>query len=271
MKKKILALLLAGMLLALTGCGAFTDSTPLDFVPDGEKNGTVAKIPLPAPAPKPDSNFGIDMNINMDTIDDWLGRDDVAYRDVRLLYDPADYAAIGGDPNLSSTIEGFKIIPYPFVATLPNLPVEGAYDGDTLFTLTWNEDGSIASADANYQESMMLLEEIFPKDKAIFLMCGGAGYANMMRSLLCYLGWDKSLLYNVGGNWGYKGEHRLELIINPEAADGNIIYATWRADYALFDFAKLNPVAGRENQARTDNSTKPLFPICGSDDNEDAA
>lgn len=238
MKKRILALLLAGMLLALAGCAA---SSPTSM-PDDEKNGTVAADSLPAPKPDPDSDFGIDMNINMDTIDDWLGRNDVTYRDLRMLSDPADYEAICGDPNLSATIEGFKIIPYPYIATLQTLPVDGAYDKDTLFTLIWNEDGSIASADANYQESMMILEELFPKDKAIFLMCGGGGYAYMMKSLLSYLGWNEALLYNVGGNWDYEGNHRLEIIITPENADGDTICATWRADYALIDFTKLNPV-----------------------------
>ncbi|MBR4393731.1 MAG: hypothetical protein IKT07_06850, partial [Oscillospiraceae bacterium] len=68
------------------------------------------------------------------------------------------------------------------------LPVEGAYSEETLFTLTWNEDGSIASATPNYEESMLVLEDLFPKDEAIFLMCGGGGYAGMTKSLLIFLG-----------------------------------------------------------------------------------
>ena len=62
---------------------------------------------LPAPQANPEDMFGVDMNINMTTIDNYVGRDDVVYRDVRMLFDPADYGAIGGNADLSSTIEGF--------------------------------------------------------------------------------------------------------------------------------------------------------------------
>lgn len=198
--------------------------------------------PLPAPSVQADSEFGVDANINMETIDGFLGREDVCYRDVRMLFDPADYVAIGGEADLTRTIEGFKVVPYPYIATLPALPVLGAYEGKTLFTLTWNQDGSIASATPNYRESQMILDELFPKDKAIFLMCGGGGYAGMTRDLLIYLGWDADKLYNIGANWTYKGEHALELIQYPEEADGENIYATWRADYAYLDFDRLHPV-----------------------------
>lgn len=199
-------------------------------------------IPLPAAEPDVNSQFGVDKNINIDTIDNWLGRDDAVYRDVRMLFDPADYAAIGGDADLSRTIEGFKVVPYPYIATLTALPVSGAYEGDCLFTVKWGDDGSIIHAAANFDESSMILEELFTKDKAIFLMCGGGGYSGMMKSLLIFLGWDASKLYNVGGNWSYKGEQSLELVVFPEDANGDKINATWRADYAYIDFSRLHSV-----------------------------
>ena len=157
--------------------------------------------PLPAPEPDPESMFGVDKNINMATIDEYVGRPDVAYRDVRMLFDPADYAAIGGNADLSATIVGFKIVPYPYLATLTALPVEGAYSGETLFSLEWDEAGNIVAATPNYKESQIILDDLFPKDKPIFLMCGGGGYAGMTKALLIFLGWDPELLYNVGGNW----------------------------------------------------------------------
>lgn len=221
--KKLVSLLLAAVLCALC-CAAMADA-------------------LPAPQANPEDMFGVDMNINMTTIDNYVGRDDVVYRDVRMLFDPADYGAIGGNADLASTIEGFKIVPYPYLATLSALPVAGAYDAETLFTLTWNEDGSIASATANYEESMLIVEELFPKDKPIFIMCGGGGYAGMTKNLLIFLGWNPELLYNVGGNWAYQGEKGVELIQYSEDADGNNIFATWRADYAYIDFTRLHPIA----------------------------
>ena len=197
---------------------------------------------LPPPETDASSEFGVDVNINMETIDQYLDREDVAYRDVRMLFDPADYAAIGGEADLSRTIRGFRVVPYPYIATLSALPVEGAYAGDTLFTGEWNSDGTIASVRENYQESMLVLEDLFPRDKAIFLMCGGGGYAGMMKTLLLELGWDEDLLYNIGGNWTYTGENGLELIVYPEDAEEENIYATWRADYAYIDFSRLHPV-----------------------------
>ncbi len=205
-------------------------------------SGETAQKPLPASAPDANSQFGVDSNINMETLDQWLGRDDVAYRDVRMLFDPADYAAIGGNADLSTTVEGFKIVPYPYLATLSELPVANAYAGDTLYTLTWDSNGNITEAKANYEESLLILEDLFPKDKAIFLMCGGGGYAGMTKSLLTFLGWDASKLYNVGGNWTYQGSHSVELIKYSEEAGGNNIYATWRADYATIDFSRLHAV-----------------------------
>ncbi len=201
------------------------------------------KLPeLPLPQADESSQFGVDVNINQQTIDEWLGRDDVAYRDVRMLFDPADYGSIGGEADLTATIEGFKIVPYPYLATMQSLPVANAYKGNKLFEVEWNEDGTVKSAEALYEESMMIMEELFPKDKAVFLMCGGGGYAGMTKQLLIYLGWDETKLYNTGANWSYTGDHSLELVVYPEDKDGNNIYATWRADYAYIDFERLHAI-----------------------------
>ena len=206
--------------------------------------GEAALKKLPASEPDSGSMFGVDTNVNMDTIDDYLGRDDVEYIDVRMLFDPADYAAIGGEANLTRTIHGFKVVPYPYLASLSELPVTGAYEGTSLYELAWDENGEVVSAAPNYEESKMILEELFPKDKVIFLMCGGGGYSGMTKSLLIYLGWEESLLYNIGANWTYTGDNALELVVYPEDANGNNIYATWRVDYAYIDFSRLNPVGG---------------------------
>ena len=73
------------------------------------------------PLPKPEitdgvrSTFGIDKNINEETIDKYLNRSDSVYRDMRMLEDPGNYEAIGGDSHLSGIIEGFEVIPYPYL------------------------------------------------------------------------------------------------------------------------------------------------------------
>ena len=229
--KKLFFIVALALLSVLVACAAGT--------------GVVDSGPAALPASEPDgeSMFGVDKNINIETIDSFLDRDDVAYIDVRMLFDPAAFGEIGGEADLTRTIRGFKIVPYPYIATLAMLPVPGAYDGPRLFEIAWGEDGQIASVTANYVESDIIMSELFPKDKAIFLMCGGGGYSGMMKSLLIYLGWDGDLIYNTGANWSYTGENALELIIYPEDARDEKIFATWRADYAYIEFSKLQRIA----------------------------
>ena len=185
---------------------------------------------LPPAEPDPDSDFDVDLNVNMDTIDDYLGIPGVAYRDMRLLKDPADYSAIGGDSVLSFAIAGFKVVPYPYVGTLQELPVSGAYEGEHLFAVDWDEAGEIVSATPCYEQ-----------DGPVVLCCGGGGYAAMMKKLLVYLGWDESLLYNAGGVWDYTGYEAIELAHVDDA--GETQYFFWRADVAPLDFSLLTPVS----------------------------
>ena len=188
------------------------------------------------PPPEPDGGpFGVDVNINMTTIDDYLNRPDVAYIDVRMLYDPADFEAIGGVSSLTRTLPGYRIVPFPFLASVGPLPVDGAYDGDTLFYVEWGENREILVIRPNFAESEIIFNQIFPKDRTIFLMCGGAGYTSLMRALLFHFGYDESKIYHTGGNWHYEGNMGLDLTIS--SSDRNI--ATWRANYALIDFDHL--------------------------------
>ena len=109
------------------------------------------------------------------------------------------------------------------------------YQGKTLFTQT--DEGEYV---ANYDESMAILEYFFPKDKNIFLMCGGAGYAGMMKQMLVALGWDESRIYNVGGYWYYEGENKVE--VKRELEDGQVVYDFWKVPYVEFDFDELHEV-----------------------------
>ena len=221
--KKIVYTLLIALIFILTSCTNV----------NGIKN-------IPLPYSEKGDMFSIDKNINMKTIDEYLNIPDVVYRDVRMLFDTANFSDIGGDADLTSTIEGFKIVPYPYIATLQALPVDNAYNGNHLFEVTWSSDGKVESAKPLYEESVLILNDLFPKDKKIFLMCGGGGYANMMKLLLIYLGWDENKIYNVGANWEYEGKYKKELVIFPENINDHKIYATWRADYAYIEFSKLN-------------------------------
>ena len=186
---------------------------------------------IPSSLPKPElssgqrGELGIDKNINESTIDQYLGRSDAVYRDMRMLKDPGNYEAIGGDSYLSGFVNGFEVVPLPYIVNVSGLPeaVGETYTGKTLFTL------SNGIYTPNYKESMAVLEALFPKDKVIFLMCGGGGYAGMMKNLLVALGWDADKIYDVGGYWYYDGPNKVE--VKRVNSDGKVVYDFYKVPY----------------------------------------
>jgi len=180
--------------------------------------------------------FGIDKNINEETIDKYLNRSDSVYLDMRMLKDPGNYEAIGGDSYLSGFVKGFEVVPYPLLVNVSGLPEEvgQTYTGKTLYTYV--NDKYIA----NYEESLEILEYYFPKDKNIFLMCGGGGYAGMTKNMLVELGWDENKIYNVGGYWSYNGKNNVE--VKRVNDDGTISYDFWKVTYHDIDFNNLHEV-----------------------------
>ena len=196
---------------------------------------TNSKLPKPTLSEGLRGELGIDKNINEETIDKYLGRDDSVYYDMRMLIDTAHYENIGGDSYLSGFIKGFEILPYPYLSEVTGLPEEvgDPYTGKTLFS---QKDGKYV---ANYVESMDVLEYFFPKDKYIFLMCGGGGYAGMTKNMLVSLGWDKDKIYDIGGYWYYKGKNSIN--IKNENYD-KVSYDFWKLNYHNIDFDSLHEV-----------------------------
>lgn len=222
-KKNILIILLIIVVIALT----------ISLVICISKN---IEKPLPLPELAEGirgEQFGIDKNINEKTIDNYLNRQDSVYRDMRLLKDPGNYEAIGGDSYLSGFVEGFEVVPLPYLVNVTGLPQEvgETYTGKTLFAHT--ADGKYI---ANYEESFAILEYLFPKDKNIFLMCGGGGYAGMTKSMLISLGWDKNKIYNVGAYWSYDGEHDIKV---KRTFNNEDYYDFWKLNYHDIDFNNL--------------------------------
>ena len=118
------------------------------------KKETKTNLPKPEITDGLRGTFGIDKNINEKTIDNYLNRTDTIYRDMRMLKDPGNYEAIGGDSYLSGFIKGFEVVPYPYLVNVKGLPEEvgSTYEGTTLFT---EENGDYK---ANYKESMQILK-----------------------------------------------------------------------------------------------------------------
>ena len=227
MKKKILCIVMSVVFMGigvLFGYTLFNKTDELSELPVSEVTGGERGM------------LGIDKNINESNIDQYLGREDSVYRDMRMLKDVANYEAIGGDSYLSGFVKGFEVIPYPYLTEVKGLPdaVGKAYNGKTLFKQ--NDDGTYS---ANYEESLSILEYIFPKDKNIFLMCGGGGYAGMTKNLLVALGWNKDKIYNVGGYWNYEGNNKVEV---KRTVNGKDVYDFWKVNYHNIDFDSLTKV-----------------------------
>ena len=222
--KHVFALLLVIMMVFSLSAAAFAEA------------GQSAFEVLPVAEPNPENPFGVDMNVNMDSIDDYLNLSDAVYRDMRMPVDPYDYDAIGGSSIASATIEGFAMIPYPKLAPCLNMPeaLGDGYDGPTLFSI--DENGSYL---ANYAESEAILERLFPKDKAILLMCGAGGYAGMTRNLLVGLGWNGDMIINVGGYWDYSGDCSVP-VLSEDSGDG--LYGFNGTEFYDIDFTHLTPV-----------------------------
>ena len=124
------------------------------FVFNNKPSNVLSELPKPEVTEGERGMLGIDKNINESTIDNYLNRSDSVYRDMRMLKDPGNYEAIGGDSYLSGFVKGFEVVPYPYLTEVKGLPeaVGKSYTGRTLFTQL--EDGSYK---ANYEESLSIL------------------------------------------------------------------------------------------------------------------
>ena len=229
-KQQKLKLFFATMVVVLFGFG-------FGFLIGGTRainTGELSPLPTPELEGGQRGEFGIDKNVNEATIDRYLGRSDSVYRDMRMLEDPGNDEAIGGDRYLSGFVKGFEVISLPYLVNVKGLPeaVGETYTGKTLFRQ--HSDGSYT---ANYKESMDILEYLFPKDKYIFLMCGGGGYAGMTKTMLVALGWDADKIYNVGAYWSYTGENNVE--VKRTLEDGTVKYDFWKVAYHDINFRQL--------------------------------
>lgn len=239
MSKKTLIVIIASVLATTAFMRYSQTKAPSTPAQDNETQTITESVTLPKPTPAEGQrgDLGIDANVDETTIDRYLNLENTVYRDVRMLNDPANWEAIGGDSNLSGYIEGFEVVPYPYLAPTHDIPevVEPDYDGPTLFMP--QKDGSYEPV---YYESMDILEDLFPTDKNIVLMCGGGGYAGMTKDLLVSLGWDPDKIWNAGGYWYYTGTHGITV-----KRDNGHQQNTWdfqNVPYHVIDFSVLHRI-----------------------------
>jgi rhodanese-related sulfurtransferase len=121
--------------------------------------------------------------VTMDTVDDFLGRPDVQYVDLRNF----------DDKMKSGYIAGFEFI--PFFDYLEYEDVLVRTDGNWEF----------AAADIKSQAG---LRGLFDEDKTIFLMCGSGTRAGFVLAALEELGYENVI--NVGGISNYAGDNMVD-------------------------------------------------------------
>ena len=127
-----------------------------------------------------------DSPLNPANIDKYLFRDDCIYIDTRS---PEQFYEEG-------SIAGFVNVPfYGYICDFKK-------GTDALFTFTKIDEnvllGDSGSFIPNYEESIDIINSIFPKDKYILAISTAGVESCYLLNLLEQLGYDASLLYNVG-------------------------------------------------------------------------
>ncbi|NMD38887.1 MAG: hypothetical protein GYA87_09450 [Christensenellaceae bacterium] len=171
--------------------------------------GTVEVKELPAPVdtsrtykpskdateevPCEEGNFGPTCSaIGAHNLLEYLNRPDVLYIDTR---DFGDYA--------KKHLRNFEAI--PFFALIFNAD---AHTDESLFQLY---GGTPTEPIPVYEESDIILEAFFPKDKTLFIMCQGGARVTMLMNILKARGWDMSKIYNIGGMAQFSGPEYKDL------------------------------------------------------------
>lgn len=213
--KKLIALLAA--LLVLAGCSsAPAQKTDEELMAEGwvknplENGYVAAPAELPAPVDTTKNYKDKDGNeiactatdysadcssINKDNLHEYLNREDVLYIDLR------DYADFGG-----KHLRNFEVVPYFAYIFNAEAGTEGK---PQLF------GGSVTAPVATYEESVEIMEVLFPKDATIFFMCQSGGRVKQCIQLLESLGWDTSKIYNVGGMGQFTSDALVSVTSNP--------------------------------------------------------
>ena len=119
-------------------------------------------------------NFSPDCSgVNANNLYKYLNRDDVIYIDVR-----------NSDEYNNMHLHGFHLI---------SLQESIIGSDDQLFY------GTPTNADARYVESIDILNEMFPQDKILFIMCQSGNRVAQVMQILKLYGYDMTKIYNVGG------------------------------------------------------------------------
>jgi rhodanese-related sulfurtransferase len=175
MRNRLIVLMIGILLL---GC------TPVSVDDDPMKN------PLPTKK-SADSTLMSESVINVSNLDEYLFRDDTYYVDTREINQWLEEGHVAGFVNI------------PFYQAVANIKTstDVLYSFDRIrdaggnVTVSLGEPGSFS---ANYEESLSILNAIFPKDKNIIFLSTAGVEASYLIALLIQEGYDGGKLYNAG-------------------------------------------------------------------------
>ena len=162
----------------------------------------------------------VDSGVTTQNINHYLFREDVIYVDLR------PYSWILKDGHIA----GFGF--YPFYDLIAHRQQE-----DRLFSMdiVYNEDGSkilggeVGSFTPNYEESVMVINKLFPKDKYIFAISQSGLECCYFLNLLIQLDYDPAKLHNVGGfsiSTGFENTAYTEIENPTYLVKGNIMISS---------------------------------------------
>ena len=195
--KKFLALLL--VLLVLMGCTQAAEPVECPECEVCEPTGD-PELPEPRACGVADDYSTDCSSIKIaENLQDYLGRDDTVYIDLR------DYADYG-----KAHIRNFESVPYFAL-------IRGMGDGATEAGVQLYY-GTLDEPTARYAESEEILKALIPTDKVVFLMCQSGGRVAQCMKVLEKAGYDMSKIYNVGGMAQAEGNNKLEAVKTAEIA-----------------------------------------------------
>ncbi len=189
------------------------------------------KNPLPEKTSE-NSTLMSESPINVSNLDDYLFREDTYYVDTREINQWLEEGHVAGFVNI------------PFYQAIANIKksTDVLYSFDRIrdasgsVTVSLGEPGSFTE---NYNESLFILNAIFPKNKNIIFLSTAGVEASYLIALLIQVGYDGSKLYNagpfsnsVGSNIAYRDYKDAKYLV-----EGNNAYTL---DYKI-NYGELTP------------------------------
>ena len=227
--KKVLGLgtlALAGVL-AVTGCSkGMTEEEALKYAQ--EQGYVKADKALPAPRKAETSTgtkctmdsaayYGPDCSsvLLKENFWEYLGREDSAYIDLRSDKEISDSSAAG-----MGYIDGFQVIDYN----------QYIYNDSTGWFIQSTDEHNLMP---RYSYSVDYLENVFPRDKNLFIMCAGGVRVTTMLKILELNGYDMSRVYNIGGSNHLKGADMATVRSNYTFKTTTEAATTWVLKYGV--------------------------------------